>query len=497
MTTELQLITVDPADLIIDTNIRTVIDLDPLFFESIRDNGVRQPPTGWLDDEGTVHIETGQRRALAAVRASLPEIPVIVKPKAQAQDERESERQRIVDQLSENDHRAGLTDAEHVAAYQELTLIGLSADEIAKATKTNRDRVRSAVKLARSAPTVTAEMASHPVTLDQAIVIAEFEEDEERRTELLQVAEENPHDLEITAERFRREIADANALAVEVEKLEKEGFKYISEQDLDPLRDDWDDGCVFIDDLYVSADEAREPTPEEALERGGLLVAIRVWDRWNMENRCYEKQYEREYWIEQPGDHGYINPESVDWDTAETDAERIARESREAEAAVRAEKDTAWQDASAVRERWVVNELLCNKKLPEHAMFWIAGYMISASGHSNNSWDGNERAQRVAKWLGIDYTAPTRERTEFLEFAERRAGADGWRLALALVIANQEITFRRYIDVSWVGAITRAATYLQQLEKWGYTLTSTEREVVEAAQKLADDDTESADNDGE
>lgn len=49
-----ELIHVDPNVLVRETNIRTVETLDKGFVDSIRQNGVLQPVTGWRAEDGTI-----------------------------------------------------------------------------------------------------------------------------------------------------------------------------------------------------------------------------------------------------------------------------------------------------------------------------------------------------------------------------------------------------------------------------------------------------------
>ncbi|MCB8808809.1 hypothetical protein LJD48_28095, partial [Escherichia coli] len=60
---ELVLEQLDPKTLIIDTNVRSVADLDANFLADIAANGVRQAITAYRDTDG-VHVITGQRRTL-------------------------------------------------------------------------------------------------------------------------------------------------------------------------------------------------------------------------------------------------------------------------------------------------------------------------------------------------------------------------------------------------------------------------------------------------
>lgn len=113
---------VDPETLELEANTRLDANLDPHFCASIRDRGVREPITvRRRASDGTLVVRKGQRRTLAAVRAGLTQVPVIISPEPATADDDEAETssddyragqaERIVDQLVENQHRAGIGDA--------------------------------------------------------------------------------------------------------------------------------------------------------------------------------------------------------------------------------------------------------------------------------------------------------------------------------------------------------------------------------------------------
>ncbi|BAU32487.1 nuclease [Microcella alkaliphila] len=94
-------------------------------------------------DDGYRLID-GQRRTLAATDAKLDTIPaVVIDPLA-------DDAGRIIRQLVVNEHREQLTDADRTAAFQTLFDLNVSADQIARKTKTPKARVETALKVAAS-----------------------------------------------------------------------------------------------------------------------------------------------------------------------------------------------------------------------------------------------------------------------------------------------------------------------------------------------------------
>lgn len=195
----------DPTALVIEQNVRTSAPLTKDFLDSIRQSGILSPVLGRRDEHGNVIVRAGQRRTLASREIGLATIPVYVVEG----DDKTAE--RIVQQIIENDQRAELTTADRTAAWAQLSFEGLSAASIAKRTGTKAATVKAELAVEESAVARTA-LHEHELTLDQAAVILDFEDDEEARADLIAVATTNPGQFAHTAERYRK--ARARRVAV-------------------------------------------------------------------------------------------------------------------------------------------------------------------------------------------------------------------------------------------------------------------------------------------
>lgn len=184
-----ELVRVDPRTLIIETNVRARTDLDPAFLASIRTHGVRQPVQARREADGTLVVRAGQRRTLAAIETGQTTIPVYITGGAG------SEPDRIYAQIDENDRRRALSDTDRATAFHQLTLLGVSAAQIAKHSHTKRAAVDAALTVTAS-PLAAAGLAAHDLThdltLDQALVLAEFDDDSDLVTTLTAVAVSEP-----------------------------------------------------------------------------------------------------------------------------------------------------------------------------------------------------------------------------------------------------------------------------------------------------------------
>ncbi|WP_249028155.1 ParB/RepB/Spo0J family partition protein [Rathayibacter tritici] len=122
------------------------------------------------DEHGTVTVRAGQRRTLAAREAGVATIPVYVV------EGDETTADRIVQQIIENDQRTELSLADRTAAWAQLAFEGVTAAAIAKRTGTQTDAVKKGLAVAES-KAVTSVLHEHELTLDQAAVLLEFEDD--------------------------------------------------------------------------------------------------------------------------------------------------------------------------------------------------------------------------------------------------------------------------------------------------------------------------------
>ncbi len=170
---------------------------------------------------GNVIVRAGQRRTLAAGEAEVPTVPVYV---VEGDD---TTADRIIQQIIENDQRADLSTADRTAAWAQLAFEGISAAQIAKRTGTKTDAVKKGLAVAESA-TVTSALNEHALTLDQAAVLLEFEDDADARAHLIEVATTDPAQFEHTAQSLRDDAAEkARLAAVEQEQIDN-GFQVLT-----------------------------------------------------------------------------------------------------------------------------------------------------------------------------------------------------------------------------------------------------------------------------
>ncbi|WP_020109745.1 ParB N-terminal domain-containing protein [Nocardia sp. 348MFTsu5.1] len=283
----------NPAELAIDDNVRTDAAIDADFIASIA-TGVRQPVYAVRDSEGVVKVRDGQRRTLAARDAGLTTIPVyVVDAEDTEADDTERTRRRIIDQVIANEARADLKPSEKAAAVEQLSLTGLSATKIAKSLHTSKKTVDAALATAGSDAARQAVDAAN-LTLEQGMVLAQYDDDADAITELVEAAAEGRFDHK-AAELAENAPARA-AIAAARDELTAQGYTVITD------RPSPSDGYRRLDQ-YVDAEGTAAAVADCDPEH---LVAY-LSAQWHSEYTC--------------ADGEIMEVDDIDWDLDEDDAD--------------------------------------------------------------------------------------------------------------------------------------------------------------------------------
>lgn len=450
----LQLVEVDPAELIVGANVRLDPVVDRDLVDSIRQRGVLEPIAAYRGDDGALVVVRGQRRTLAAVTAGRSSVRVIL-------EDAPLEVDRVTDQLVENEHRAALSTRERVAAYEQLSALGLTAAQIAR--RTSRPRVDVDAALAVAASThARAAVAEHPLTLDQAAVIAEFGADDEVTGQLVAAAADGRFDH--IAQRLRDTRAEQRAAADLTAQLADAGVRVVDQ----PA---WDATAKRLDQL-------REPPTAEdhATFCPGHAAYVSVdwsWDEDDPDDRPSTVVADAVYLCTDPAGNGhtllsrFTTGKPVPTSDAKTD------EQRESERAARAdviESNKAWASAETVRRRWL-RGFVARKSAPKGAVAFVAralGYADHALREALIA--GHPLAHEL---LGLDRPLAYDRRCDAIDTAVLEAGdARAPMLALALVLAAYEAATDRE---HWRTPNPGTARYLRYLEAQGYELSDVER----------------------
>ena len=361
---------IDPQTLVIEANVRPSAPLTAAFVQSVRENGVLTPVLARRDEQGNILVRAGQRRTLAAREAGVSTIPVYIV------DADEATAERIIEQMVENDQREALTDGDRAAAFQQLAFEGMSVTAIAKRTGTKAKEVKTALAVAENA-TAASAIHEHTLTLDQAAVLIEFDDDPEARAQLIDVANHDPAQFAHTAQRARDDRARATVKADTEADLTARGFDV-----LDRDRGYYETDYTRLSELVTP--EGDQATVEHIENAEGRAAYVRVY---------ITGKADVTYYLRDPKAAGFRKASG----TGSTSGPMT--DEQKAERRILIANNKAWASAEVVRREWLTT-LLSRKTLPKDAAAVIAtGLTVHRQAVSLATRDGNTLAHEL---LGIE-----------------------------------------------------------------------------------------------
>jgi ParB family chromosome partitioning protein len=449
----------DPNTVVVESNVRTEDKtyLTKEFVDSIRTEGVLTPVLCRRGEDGTVYVRAGQRRTLAAREAG-----VLLPARIVTADENTAD--RIVQQIIENDQREALSNADRAAAWQQLALDGMTPTKIAKRTGRKATEVKAGLAVIESAVAVET-VTKHDITLDQAAVLIEFEDDADDHARLIEYAEQAPAQFAHEVQRVRDSRArKAEAVAMR-DELAAAGWTII-----DRAYGWGEDGYnqwVSISSL-VNAD-GQKITPEDVADVEGREATVSTGYSGVQVTHLIPKKVarERKYRDQYASATAQNGPM-----TDEQKAERRAL--------IQNRKD--WVSAEAVRREWLA-AFLASKTLPKDAITFVAEGLTSNRYSIGSSLQkGNAIAADILGVEGVtrsDYYAPN----PFDGWAEKHP-TKALHAAVAVVIGGYEEATNKD---TWRNPDRGDAAYFTRLAAWGYTLSEVEQIVIDAAARRAEE----------
>jgi ParB family chromosome partitioning protein len=422
---------VDPTTLVIGPNIRTdPLGEDRALAGSIRARGVLEVITAYRDADANLVVYRGQRRTLIAAQVGTPtgRVPVRV-------IDEPSEEDRIVDQMSENLHRANMNPREVRDGIEQLSLAGLSPATIAKRLATKRAAVDAALTVVGS-QSARDLMDGHGLTLEQAAALTQFEDDAEATSQLLGALERG-YSIDHQLQQLRDARTEAKALTAEQDRWRAEGYPVIDRPDrewsvrLENLRDvqgepfDPDTypsvvgAAVFLEQDWVYPDDDGQ---DEAEDADPVAEWTAVWV-------CVDPQA-----------HGYTSRHgsrpSGDAQAEKTEAEK-AQAANERRTVIA--NNNAWRSAQIVRRTWLAS-FVTRRTPPKGAESIVAQAMLTGPAWLNRAMDVNRHSLRRQLIAG-EKAAATSGSRDCQALAEQSASETPKRaimLALAAVLAAWE-----------------------------------------------------------
>lgn len=444
--------TIDPRLLSVDANVRADADLTPDFVDAVRGHGVIVPIIVRRDTLDQPHVIDGQRRTLAAIEAGLASVPIVWT------DGVGDEETRIVNQLVINDHRAELRPGHRASAYQQLALIGRSAEAIAKRTSRPVAEVETALAVAGST-VATAAASAHPtMPLDVAAAIAEFED--------------QPDVVEDITTTFEHEGDARHAIAAARHDREERALVSARMAELT------EQGLTAVDETPETAEALSWLTDEP----GGAGYPPAIDATKHAESCPQHAMYVHAGWEWSGNVRSLVaNARTIclDWKSA-GHFKREARNSAGATSGPRSEEEKAERrtliannkssDVEKVTRTEFVVELLKRKTIPaEYVQLVALTLAVQYSAH--------DELAEAARLMGSD------EGSRSPQMLTRLATDRGSKaFLLALSIARIEGTLPRdYWRSPSDSQLLRP--YFEQLVKWGYTLGEVEKLALKGTKK--------------
>lgn len=362
-----ELLYVDPGTLVVGANVRADAQLDKAFLASVRERGVLEPVVAYRGGDGQLVVLHGQRRTLAAVQAGRDTVPVAVV-------DQPGEADRLVDQYTENEHRAALTAGERVAAYEQLAALGLAAGTIAKRTAAKRTEVQAGLAVAGSALAKGAVQRWSFMTLDHAAVVAEFDDDAEAVKRLVQASKDG-RGFDHLAQRLRDDRTEAAAIARAAQELTATGVKVIDKPPYTGKAKRVEDLLAGKKQLTV---DAHVSCPGHAAYVQGEWVATEDGD----DPGSFELRTTPVYVCTDYAQHGhrYRYAPTVQAGKTAAGPSEADREAARAERRDVIASNKAWVSAATIRRAWL-RSFVARKTAPKGAALFIAE-SIARCGHA-------------------------------------------------------------------------------------------------------------------
>lgn len=318
---------------------------------------------------------------------------------------------------------------------------------IAKRTGTKSGEVKSGLAVAGSAVAASA-ITRYQLTLDQALALTEFEDNERACAELVATAQSNPGQFPHALQRLRDARTNAELAAAKQPNCRSRATSSSTPtpattppRSHTPLRE------------LLTADN--EPvTVEHIADVDGRAAFISVYNA----DRVVVN-----YYVADPKAAGFRRYGQAPKEPM-TDEQKAERKTLII-------NNKAWDSAETVRREWL-GEFLTRKTLPKDAAQSIARGLTT---HHNTVGTGLNQSNSLAhELLGVErsnYYSP-----DALAAIVEKTPTKALHVALPVVLGGIEESISRW---SWRTPSAHTAAYLNQIEAWGYTLSEVERIAAE------------------
>lgn len=477
----LELLYVNPKDLIIGLNVRTEVGIDKQMLADVKDRGVREIIPCRRNDERKLVVRKGQRRVMHAVEAGVPEVLVLVEPEL-ISDETAREIDRVIDQFSENDKRVALTEADQARAAQKLLDLGLSAGQIVRRLHVPKKRVTAALAVAAH-PAAMDAVSDGVLDLTQAAVIAEFGEDEEAVAELTEAARKRPERFDHLAQRLRDQREETQLREAAVAQLTAQGVTVI-----DRPESLYGGKTKELRRLRATPDTASgtELTAEQHATCPGNAAYL-VYRDW----QPVDQRVEVVYVCTDFQEHGHAERHTSVGvvTTGQRTGKMTEQEKAERRRVVKNNKE--WTSAEKVRHTWLKG-FVKRKTAPKDAQRWIVEVLAHGSHDMRKAME--DRHSLAIEWLGLatDDTRAWNAPNPIVTAAATANPARATMLTVAMLLAALDNGTSRQ---TWRSPTKDNVKFFSKLREWGYNLSEVEQLVLQPEKAAVEDEAEEVDAD--
>lgn len=457
---------VNPASMLLDRNTRTIVDLEhdePELVASIRTHGVKIPVIAHRLDTGQLRVLDGHTRVLISISVieKHPVVPVLV---TDAQDEEEWAYLR--DQWIANEVRRGYGAADKARIMEELTLFGLSVEAIAGQLSVPAETVEAGLAVQRSTIATQAVAAYPQLDILQLAALAEFDNDEDSSSALLDALESEPDQFDHVVSQLRHQRAKDALRDATAAELREAGVTVLDESDrsalpLRRLHRSNQDTTLLSDD------------PDAHTDCPGHAAVVSVY--------CGEPEitYVCQDWTS----HGHQDAWSG---VAEFSGPRQGPRSEIEKAEMKRARvnNERWRAAQDVRRDWLRTKLVAATKPPKQALRHLLVALAEAGPHLLQAIG---RGSRYACDL-LGTKKPQCNQPHPLAVRAKRATADQATLAIVAVVlgAFEEAYDAQHTVTTWRSPTDEDRLYFRLLKTWGYTLSPVEQLVLDPTADAAD-----------
>jgi ParB family chromosome partitioning protein len=412
----------------------------------VRAVGILEPLVVVSTDDGSYRILAGHRRCRAAIEAGLATVPCVVR------DDLAGQATEIAGMLVENCERSALKVGERAAGYEQLAALGLTNTAIAKATGASRAQIVKGREVAAS--DIAGVVADrYGLTLDQAVVLAEFDDDGDDVKALTLCAKEDPARFDHLASRLRQDRQRRQQHDDAVAALSDAGVRVLEEE---PAYGYTDLRKVLrLDGL---CHDGKNLTPTNHASCPGHAAYVSTYRPERPEYVCTNPQV-----------YGHTSRYGSDPDGPSS--EDRGQDDQRAERRQVIENNKAWRAAEPVRRQFT-RDLLARKAAPKGTLRFVVTELLAEPERF-----GDGKDELLADLLGT--TAPGGwRRSVGPAHAARLAEA---RLPLALLAQLAADRGQTMGVHTWRQVSPASARWLTFLASAGYVLADIEQCVVDRA----------------